>query len=476
MEPLRPIFWGQGMFLQPQHFQQQDWYNQARVRHLLHLFSPFCWGVKSLKVNESALQNFLFEVEHCEVVTWDGTVLRFLEEVRSNNAKLQPRSFEADLDPSGKPLSVYLGIKKLQLEDRNIREGASNGTDTAEDSGHARFTIEEAEVPDLYAGGEQISPMQYLVHETHLLFDAPLSRSQDYELVKIAEVQRASDGDGAVLSSQFIPPCITTHSSSVLEGMIKEIRELLTAKGRELSEYQSQQNDRMVELGAKELGYLVMNQTINRYIPLFHHYLEMSEQIHPNHIYALLRQLVGELSTFSNTTSALGALEIEDVLPPYQHDNLWPCFDLATKRAKELLTAMTAAPVGDILLQYDGEEYFTADLNPDIFAGDNRYYLAIKSDLSPSVLHDKLQNTGKVASLRTMPQLREYYLLGLALEPLETCPEELIRRAHYRYFFIDTNQSENWTDIETNQNIAISVYDEDLVPQETEIRLLVVYS
>ena len=36
MELLRPIFWSQGMFLQPQHFRRQDGYHAARIRRYLH--------------------------------------------------------------------------------------------------------------------------------------------------------------------------------------------------------------------------------------------------------------------------------------------------------------------------------------------------------------------------------------------------------------------------------------------------------
>ena len=77
MDQLRPIFWGQGMFLQPQHFQQQDSYHEARLRCYLHWLSPFCWGVKTLVLNETALRNFTFEIEQCELVTWEGTLVRF---------------------------------------------------------------------------------------------------------------------------------------------------------------------------------------------------------------------------------------------------------------------------------------------------------------------------------------------------------------------------------------------------------------
>ncbi len=481
MESLRPIFWGQGMFLQPQHFQQQDWYHDTRLRHYFHLLLPFCWGVKSLAINEPALQNFLFEIEQCEVVSWDGTVLRFRGDSRPSNAKIEPRSFEPDLDPGGRPLAVYLGLKRLQLEESNLRTSSAldgGGSGEAEGGGHRRFLLEESEAPDLYDGGNQTCPLQYLVHEAHILFDVPLSRSQDYELVKIADVLRSADGKGGVLSKRYIPPSITVRSSSVLEAMVKEIRDLLTAKGRELAQYRSRRGGERAELGARDVGYFLMIQTVNRYIPLFHHYLEIGD-IHPVILYGVLRQLVGELSSFSASVSVLGAREDQESLPPYRHDQLWPCFDVATRRVKELLDELTAVPVGDVLLTYDGE-FFTANLDPQFFAGDNRYYLAIKTDVKPSEMYALLQEVGKITSREYMPRIMDAAVPGLAIEPLEVPPEELLMRAHYRYFIIDQQPPREkgpnyWQFIRENQNIAVYSTDSRRLPPETEIRLLVIY-
>jgi type VI secretion system protein ImpJ len=104
MDQLRPIFWGQGMFLQPQHFQQQDGYHEARLRCYLHWLLPFCWGVKTLAINETALRNFMFEIEPCELVTWGGTLVRFQGDALPSNARIAPRSVEQALDPGGGPL------------------------------------------------------------------------------------------------------------------------------------------------------------------------------------------------------------------------------------------------------------------------------------------------------------------------------------------------------------------------------------
>jgi len=471
MDPLRPVFWGQGMFLQPQHFQQQDWYHDARLRHFFHLFLPHCWGVKSLTLNESALQTFLFEVEQCELVTWDGTVLRFRGDTRPSNAKIEPRSFETDLDSGGKPLSIYLGLKRLQLEENNLRTANAVGNGKGANGDHSRYSLAEAEAPDLYSAGDPPTPLHYLVHSAQILFDVPTSRSQDYELVKIAEVLRSPDGKGGFLSKRYIPPVVSIRSDTVLETLVKEIRDLLTAKGKEINQYRRRRGDQLVELGTRDLSHLLMMQTLNRYIPLFHHELE-SGDTHPYPIYGLFRQLVGELSSFSESVSVFGEREGEVALFPYRHDQLWPCFDLAARRIKELLNELTTVPVGDVLLNYNGE-YFTADLDQQFFAGDNRYYLAIRTDVKPSEMFALLQEVGKITTREEMPKIQQTFISGLTMEPLETPPEELVMRAHYRYFAIEQS-SPHWQHIRRRQNIAV-YSKENRLPPETEMRLIVIY-
>jgi len=450
------------MLLQPQHFQQQDRYHDALLHHCFRLLAPFCWGIYVSRLNETALQNFIFEIESCEILTFDGSLLRFGSDVIPATVRVAPRSFEHDLDPAGKPLQVYLGVPRLQAGEGNI--GSLNGAEA-----HRRFVLEESEVADLSAGNDHTCQVQYLVHDARILFDVATERSQDFELVKLAEVQRSTDGKGGVLSRQYIPPCITIKSSAVLEAILKEMRDLVTAKGRELGSYARRGGKDGVELGARDVGQALMLQMLNRYIPLFHHHLE-SGHSHPEVMYALLRQLVGELSTFSQTTSVLGARGGNDGLLPYQHTDLWSCFSLATARARELLNELTTVPVGDVLLKHEGE-FFAAALDKQFLTGDNRYYLAIRSDLSPAQLYKLLQETGKITSRDDMPKLQKSFLFGLKIEVLESPPDELLMRAHYRYFLVDQH-SEHWQKIKQQGNIA--VYSTAL-PPETEMRLLAIW-
>ena len=466
MEPLRPIFWGQGMFLQPQHFQQQDIYHEARLQRYLQLLHPFGWGIHTLAINETALQNFVFEVEQCEWLTWEGTILRFQAESLPSNAKMMPRSFESALHTDGGPFGVYLGLKRLQWEARNVDSGQTSGSETATGM-HRRFRLHESLTPDLLAADDdQACPLYYLMHDIRILFDGDAAlQNQEYELLKIAELLRAPDGRGAMLSKRYIPPALGLGASSVLEGMLKDIRNLLTAKGRELADYQRPVSGGKGALGGREVLSLLMLQVVNRYIPLFHHHLEVRET-HPCVLYALLRQFIGEFSTFSSTVSVLGG-----PLPAYRHDQLWECFDAAVRVAKQLIGGVEKGPEYVVPLVYDNREYFAADLERRVFEGDNRCYLSVKTDLPPQELERLLTVEGKIASREDMSVLRERFLPGLKLQYLAELPEGLPQRPQFRYFALN-QYGTLWEHMAQRQNIVVYC---PLPPHETEMQLLVLF-
>jgi type VI secretion system protein ImpJ len=246
--------------------------------------------------------------------------------------------------------------------------------------------------------------------------------------------------------------------------MLKEMRELLTAKGCELSEYKHQHTLHTLAMGSRDTIFLLMMQTVNRYVPLFHHYLELAET-HPHTLYVLLRQLVGELSTFSETVSVLGG-----PLPAYRHDRLWECFDAAMRMAKSLLNELTKGPDCVVPLVFDSE-YFAAALEQRFFEGNNRYYLSIKADMAQWDLLRLLIESGKICAREEMETLRKQALPGLRIDYLESPPEELPRRAHCNYFLIDHHAS-LWRRIEQHRNIAVYC---ELPPKKVEVQLLVLF-
>jgi type VI secretion system protein ImpJ len=208
-----------------------------------------------------------------------------------------------------------------------------------------------------------------------------------------------------------------------------------------------------------------MLQLVNRYIPLFHHHLEVRET-HPCEFYVLLRQFIGEFSTFSNTVSVLGG-----PLPPYRHDRLWECFDAAVRVAKQLLSGVETGPEYVVPLVYDNREYFSADLEPRVFQRGNRCYLSVKVDLPPQDLERLLTVEGKIASREDMSMLRERFLPGIKLQYLRNPPDDLPQRPQFSYFALNQNGT-LWEHIAQRQNIAVYC---QLPDRDTEMQLLVLF-
>ena len=86
------------MFLQPQHFQQQDGYHEALLAPLSALAGPVCVGHHVPVIREAALPNYVCDIERCELVTWEGTLVCFQGNTFPSNATLRPRSFADVLD------------------------------------------------------------------------------------------------------------------------------------------------------------------------------------------------------------------------------------------------------------------------------------------------------------------------------------------------------------------------------------------
>ena len=51
----RPLFWHEGLFLQPQHFQLEDLHFQSLLTPFHRLLQPYFWGIGDLDIQEAAL-------------------------------------------------------------------------------------------------------------------------------------------------------------------------------------------------------------------------------------------------------------------------------------------------------------------------------------------------------------------------------------------------------------------------------------
>lgn len=456
-----PLFWHQGLFLQPHHFQQFDQYQQSLLLPLQDHLTPYFWGVIQNRINKNALNNQIFELSQAELVLPGGTWVEY-----PGNTLLQSRSFDNAWVETDKPFTVYLGLRKLDPNAPNVK--VLDNIDAAGDTAVRLVTFKDSEeIGDLYTTGPRASvkKLQFLLK---IFWETEIDRLSEYDLMPIAQLLR--EGDDIVLSGEFVPPCLSVAGADSLFKMVKSVRDQVASRCRQLQEYKSPKEMQVSGFDTEYMVYLLALRSLNRYAPMLFHFLE-AKDVHPWQVYGLFRQIVGELSSFSDRINALGETANDvKLIPAYDHNNLTRCFRDATTLITELLNDIIIGPEHIIRLEMDATG-FKADIPPEALDRRNEFYLVLRSKTSEPELKKALNNIVKICSIDHMPTLISRALPGISLEQTKIPPPGLPRRPDSTYFRIDRSDS-LWRYIERHQNIRISWehFPEDLYAELVVLR------
>ena len=106
MKIQRPLFWHQGLFLQPQHFQFLDLSFHSLLVPFQAFMEPYFWGNGRTRDPEGRPGNEVFHSSKGTFLFPDGTFAVFPE-----NGHLEARPFEEAWVEGGKPFTVSSVLK-----------------------------------------------------------------------------------------------------------------------------------------------------------------------------------------------------------------------------------------------------------------------------------------------------------------------------------------------------------------------------
>ena len=458
--PAKPIHWQEGIFLQPQHFQWQDLYLQSLIDPLSRYLQPSFWGIGNLEIHEEALSNNVFNVLSGEFRFRDQT-----HAIYPGNAVLESRNFESAWKDKGKPFTIYLGVRKLSRNGKNV----SNAADFESFSLiPTRYMAERNAEPlaDLYAGGEEL-PIERMHYVLKLLWEEEKNSIGDYEIIPIARLENRK-GE-VVVMPDFIPPVLTIGASNPLLQNIRAVNELIASTSNRL---ESQKKDRGVhtaEFGTKDMVFLFTLRTLNRCSPLLRHILGSAVSVHPWAAYGVLCQLVGELSTFSSKINLINVNKDSPFyLLDYDHEDLTRCFKRCRYILARLMADISSEPEYVVPFVYNGQN-FCADLTVRLSHGRKRFYLAVETEAPPEHVVAELENQAKVSSPKHLSKLILQSLPGIELKHIAHPPPELPRRSMGVYFSIN-HKNQLWAKAVEDQKLALSW---DTRPKDVRIELMV---
>lgn len=422
------VIWTEGMFLRPQHFQQQERYFQNWIESRCGVLRSFSWGISELKIDDQLLALGKFAVISAHGIFPDGTPFKIPEDHPC------PAPLEISSDAKDETVHLALPVRRYTGKELSKDEVADH---------LSRYRLRELEVKDLHS--DPISNGGELIQSGELWIRLRLA-SQDqgaFVTLPIARVKERKANGQILLDDRFIPTGLYCQASDCLVNYILEIQGLLHHRGEALAKHLDSPGAGGV---AGVVDFLLL-QIVNRYEPLFNHLAEL-DQFHPEAFYSILVQMAGELATITHTHRRPQAF------PPYIHENQTASFEPIVVAIREALNWEPERRAIPIPLKEHQFGIRTAVIHDRQLIKMAVFVLAVNAQVSADALYSSFPRQATLATTEKLRDLVMTHTPGIGLRPLAVAPRQIPFHAGFSYFELEKN-SPLWAELEKSGAIAM---------------------
>lgn len=422
------VVWSEGMFMRPQHFQQQDRYIENFVEGRCSVLNKYGWGIKKLELDQQALALGKIAIRSARGVLPDGTPFSFPDDDDPPPA--------LEINPDVRDEIVYLALP--------VRRAGMIECDTHD---HfltlARNKLVEIEVKDSIAGADAAAPL----HIGQLRLRMMLQRAEraDFAYIGIARITEIKADKQVVLDSEYIAPVVDCQASARLATFVTDLRGLVHQRAEALAGRVSE----AAQGGAAEIASFLYLQIMNRYEPLIEHVANV-EGLHPEVLYRLCLEMAGELATLTTETRRPPKFAV------YRHDDLKATFAPVITELLRCLGQLPDEVAVPIALEEKKYGIRVATVTDRRLFAKANFVLAVKASVRPEQIHTFFPQLAKLASLEDIRNLVNSQLPGIGLRLLPAVPRQIPFHAGYVYFELDRS-SEHWKRLENSAGIALHI-------------------
>jgi type VI secretion system protein ImpJ len=423
------VIWAEGMFLQPQHFQQHDRFLALQAHSRFGIVQGYGWGFVSLALDSAALNLGKVALGSASGVLPDGLAF----DVPGQDAA--PAAFDVPSD-----VRDELVVLAAVLQRPGVAE-----SDAEADTGAMppRYRAAEVDVGDTNVTGERAAPVQ--VGRLNLRVMLARDAQEGYATLGLARIVEKRADNKLVLDPNFIPPTLNAGGNDLLAAYLRELHGLLHQRGEALAARLAQPG----RAGVGEIADFLLLQTINRAEPLFAQ-LRQTSVLHPKDLYFLGTSLAGDLSTFRERRRPAN-------LPAYLHDDPMRCFKPLMDDLRQSLSAVMEQTAIPIELQ-DRKYGIRVAIIPDVeLQRSAQFVLAVASQMPGDALRARFPTQVKIGTVERIRDLVNLQLPGVTLRPMPVAPRQIPYHAGYNYFELETRGNDMWKQLESSGGLAMHI-------------------
>lgn len=421
------VIWSEGLFLRPQHFQQQDRHAEWRVESVREQLQPNGWGYSSLELDDAALSIGKVVLRAARGILPDGTPFDFPV------AHEGPLAFDFPADAKDVLVVMALPLQRVLMPEYSV-----DGEDAL-----ARYSVCDASLPDAAGGGGAAEIVQ--VARPRLEIGLSDEFSDAFVRIGVARVTERRPDGSLLLDRAYIPPVLACSAAPQLVSILREVLGLLGQRSDALAARMSQAGTG----GVAEIADFLFLLAVNRHLPVLSH-LEQLRPLHPERLYSQLLALMGELAS-------LTAMDRRPpVMPAYRHEALEECFDRVMREIRRGLSAILEQNAVQIPLQDHSQGRYVGVVADRGLLRQAGFVLAVGAQMPAEALRARFPTQAKLGPVEKIRELVNLQLPGIALRPLPVAPRQIPFHAGFTYFELD-NGGDLWKQLETSGGLGMYV-------------------
>lgn len=423
------VVWTEGMFLQPQHFQQHDRHVDYQLRQRFIACMGHAWGFVSISIDDAALALGKLSLNAAQGVLPDGTAFA----IPGNDAA--PAALDVPGDARNERVVLALALQRPGFVESDAEQAAG--------SMGPRYQVAEVQVGDSNTNLDRDASVQ--IGRLNLKLMLERDAGEGYATIAVARVVERRADNKLVLDAQFIPPMLQAQGHAILDGYVRELCGLLHQRGEALAARLTQPG----RGGVAEIADFLLLESVNRSQPVF---VQLSQRsvLHPETLYAACLGLAGDLSTFRDKRRP-------PAFPEYLHDDLARCFRAVIDDLRQSLSMVMEQTAIPIELQ-DRKYGIRVAIIPDPeLQRTASFVLAVTAQMPGDALRARFPTQVKIGPVERIRDLVNLQLPGVTLRPLPVAPRQIPYHAGFNYFELDTRNNDLWKQLETSGGLAMHI-------------------
>jgi type VI secretion system protein ImpJ len=422
------VIWSEGLFLQPQHFQQQERYFERYVEARCHSLVPHSWGFTEIEFERDLLSIGKVALRRLAGVFPDGTPFRMPDD------EPLPNPFDVGADVRNQILYLAVPLRRSGELEANREAGVDE---------LVRHDVREVQTPNATSNDGDPALLEVGALRTRLLLASDVTGA--YACLPLAHVVECRADKQVVLDDSFIPTVLHARTADRLAAFTTELLGLLHQRGEALG-------GRVAATGrgaAAEFADFLMLQAINRYEPLVAHFAD-SGNPHPERLFQVCIAAAGELATFTANSKR------PPKLPAYRHDSLRESFDPVIAALRESLSKVLLQTAISIPIEPRKFGIHVAIVGDRSLYSTAVFILSARADVPSEELRSRFPAQLKIGPAEKISDLVRLQLPGVPVHAVPVAPRQIPYHAGFAYFELDQT-SDLWEQLKTSGGIAMHV-------------------